>query len=583
MMKSKIFMTLCIVIINYCALYAQEKKEAERTSVLDLLGKVSGVTAEVQTIPMESVVDPTKYIVGPSDIFAVNVWSLQNVAFRLSVTPEGTLVIPTVGEVKVNGLTLEKARAAVLDAIRKKYLSGNISVTLLSPRKFLVTVIGNVLNPGSYIAFPVERVDKVIIEANRMTMPSSTVIVEPSPMVTLTPTFTQQRTALEQFQKNTERNQASQILENISSRNILLYRRDGTTVDTIRVDLLKYYATGEAKYNPFVLDGDVIFVPRKDIGKNFVSIYGAVNQPGIYEYTVEDSVHNFIKVAGGFMDLVDLDNIRISRLGDDGNSEKNIMVNIRAIMQGKEKDVPLQRGDRIFVGERVQQRGDYKVYVQGEVLHPGIYPITKENTKLSEVIKTAGGFTEYAFLPGSQVIRGGVSQTDANIEKLLSYRLANLSKEDTAYYNLETNIRILRGLFTVDFKKLFVDKDTSQDITLRDGDLIIVPSVRQMIYVYGQVVNPGYVPYVKGKDYEYYIQRCGGYGEEARSGDTKIVKWKTQQWMSPEDTEIEPGDYIWVPQKPERGLPFYMTILSQAASIASVVVSVLVLMLYIRK
>lgn len=578
MLKRTIFLLLCILIGG--SVRAQEKKDAERTSVMDLLGKVSGVTAEVPSIPMENVIDQTKYIVGPSDMFGINVWSLQNVSFRLSVTPEGTLVIPTVGEVKVSGLTLEKARSATLDAIRKKYLRGDISVTLVSPRKFLVTVTGNVLNPGSYVAFPVERVDKVIIEANRMTMPTSTVIVEPSPMVTLTPTFTQQRTALEQFQKNTERNQASQILENISSRNIILYRRDGATM---RVDLLKFYATGEEKYDPFLLDGDVIFVPRKDIAKNFVSIYGAVNQPGVYEYTAEDSAYGLVKVAGGFMDLVDLDNLRISRLSDDGNTEKSIEVDMKAIIEGKEKDMPLQRGDRIFVGEKVQQRGDYKVYVQGEILHPGIYPITKESTRLSEVIGTAGGFTEYAFLSGAQLIRGGVSQTDANIEKLLSFRLANLSREDTAYYNLETNIRIVRGLFTVDFKKLFVDKDTSQDITLRDGDIIIVPSVRQMIYVYGQVVNPGYVPYVKGKDLEYYIQRCGGYGEEARSGDTKIVKWKTQQWISPGDTEIEPGDYIWVPKKPERDLPFYMTILSQAASVLSVVVSVVLVVLYTQK
>jgi len=575
-------MIACLIVFRSCMLYAQEKKEVERPSVLDILGKMSGVTAEAPAIPLENVIDQAKYIVGPSDIFAVNVWGFQNVSYRLSVTPEGTLIIPTVGELKVGGLTLERARSEIVNAIRRKYLLGDISVTLLSPRRFLVTVTGNVLNSGSYIASPVERVDKVVIEANRMTMPSSTVIVEPSPMVTLTPTFTQQRTALEQFQKNTERNQASQILENISSRNILLYRRHGTRVDTIRVDLLKYYATGECKYNPFLLDGDVIFVPRKDIGKNFVSIYGAVNQPGIYEYTPEDSVYNLIKVAGGFMDLVDYDNIRISRLSDDGNGEQNITVNIRAIMEGKQKDVPLQRGDRIFVGEKVQQRGDYKVYVQGEVLHPGIYPITKESTKLSEVIRKAGGFTEYAFLPGSQVIRGGISQTDANIEKLLSYRLANLSIEDTAYYNLETNIRILRGLFTVDFKRLFVDADTSQDITLRDGDMIIIPSVRQMIYVYGQVVNPGYVPYVKGKDYEYYIQRCGGYGEEARSGDVKIVKWKTQQWMSPEYTEIEPGDYIWVPKKPERGLQFYTTVLSQAASVASVIIGITILVLRYR-
>lgn len=383
MLKRTIFLLLCILIGG--SVRAQEKKDAERTSVMDLLGKVSGVTAEVPSIPMENVIDQTKYIVGPSDMFGINVWSLQNVSFRLSVTPEGTLVIPTVGEVKVSGLTLEKARSATLDAIRKKYLRGDISVTLVSPRKFLVTVTGNVLNPGSYVAFPVERVDKVIIEANRMTMPTSTVIVEPSPMVTLTPTFTQQRTALEQFQKNTERNQASQILENISSRNIILYRRDGATM---RVDLLKFYATGEEKYDPFLLDGDVIFVPRKDIAKNFVSIYGAVNQPGVYEYTAEDSAYGLVKVAGGFMDLVDLDNLRISRLSDDGNTEKSIEVDMKAIIEGKEKDMPLQRGDRIFVGEKVQQRGDYKVYVQGEILHPGIYPITKESTRLSEVIGT---------------------------------------------------------------------------------------------------------------------------------------------------------------------------------------------------
>jgi protein involved in polysaccharide export with SLBB domain len=580
MKRRSIFITLCIIVAFCGALRAQDKKDLDRTSVMDLMSKVTTVPGEVATVPMEGVVDQMKYIVGPSDVFSINVWSLQNVSYRLSVTPEGTLVIPTVGEVRVSGLTLTKARSAILDAIKKKYISGSISATLISPRKFIVAVTGNVLNPGSYIAMPVERVDKVIIEACRMTMPTNTVIVEPSPMVTFTPTFTQQRTALEQFQKNTERNQASQILENISTRNIVIYRRDGTTT---KADLPKYFATGEDKYNPFVLDGDVIFVPRKDVGKSYVSIYGAVNQPGVYEYASDDSVYSFVKIAGGFMELVDLDNVRISRLSDDGKSEANIVVDMKGIVQRNAKDIPLQRGDRIVVGDKLQQKGDYKVYLQGEVLHPGVFPITKENTKLSELVKISGGFTDYAYLPGSQVIRGGISQTDANIEKLLSYRLANLSREDTSYYNLETNIRILRGLFNVDFKKLFMDRDTSQDITLRDGDIIIIPSVRQAIYVYGQVINPGYVPYAKGKDFEYYVQHSGGYAEEARSGDSKIVKWKTQQWMSPGDTEIEPGDFIWVPKIPERGLPFYLNILSGAASVASVIIGVAVLVLQLRK
>ena len=109
----------------------------------------------------------------------------------------------------------------------------------------------------------------------------------------------------------------------------------------------------------------------------------------------------------------------------------------------------------------------------------------------------------------------------------------------------------------MDFKKLFLDKDSTQDIFLRSGDYISVPSVQRTIYVFGQVVNPGNIPFVSGMDYKYYIQKCGSYTENARSGDVMIIKKATRQWLSPSETKIEEGDYIWVPK--ERSAVLHIT------------------------
>ena len=38
------------------------------------------------------------------------------------------------------------------------------------------------------------------------------------------------------------------------------------------------------------------------------------------------------------------------------------------------------------------------------------------------------------------------------------------------------------------------------------------------VYVFGQVVTTGNVPYISGKDFEYYLQRAGGVTDAARTG-----------------------------------------------------------------
>ena len=54
--------------------------------------------------------------------------------------------------------------------------------------------------------------------------------------------------------------------------------------------------------------------------------------------------------------------------------------------------------------------------------------------------------------------------------------------------------------------------------------------------------NPGNIPFIEGKDLNYYIQKVGGYTENARSRPQNN-KIKTKQWLAPEETTVE-EEYI---------------------------------------
>jgi protein involved in polysaccharide export with SLBB domain len=127
------------------------------------------IQAPVGTVaPLEGPVDPDKYFVGPSDMLSVNIWISPPLNFSLTVTPEGTLIVPSVGEIRVTDMTLTEAKKKIIAGIKKKYLSGDPTVTLLNPRQISVTVTGAVRNPGKYVLYATDRVDKAVMMANRI-------------------------------------------------------------------------------------------------------------------------------------------------------------------------------------------------------------------------------------------------------------------------------------------------------------------------------------------------------------------------------------------------------------------------------
>jgi len=70
--------------------------------------------------------------------------------YGYDVNPEGNIVLPAVGPVKVGGLTLEEARKILQESADKVFKNSTVECKLLS---FKFTVIGEVRAPGAYINY----------------------------------------------------------------------------------------------------------------------------------------------------------------------------------------------------------------------------------------------------------------------------------------------------------------------------------------------------------------------------------------------------------------------------------------------
>ncbi len=492
-------------------------------------------------LPFEEVVNESEYIVGPNDVFNFQIPGVAASFVQLLVSPEGKLVIPNGRQFQASG----KSLGTLKEEVRKSFKTVESILTLSSPRQFVVTVLGAVTKPGSYITSAVLRVDKLLALA---------IVQSPG--------------------------QPKQF----STRRIILRRKDS---EDKFVDLDKFYALRKTEDNPFLREGDIIVVPPLKLDQAGVSVYGAVNAPNQYEFREGDRLGVLLSIALGLTPNADSTSVELTRFSSDGALSKTSVMDVSAVLRGEAEDIPLQNKDRIVVREITDRRGDFKVHVRGEVRFPGIYPITRDSTLLSEVIRRAGGFTEFAFLPMAEVERRQVTAdetvVDLGREALRNLRMTDqlVTPEERAYYDLESGLR--RGTVAADFPGLFERGDPSEDLWLRDGDVIFIPHSQHTVYVYGQVARPGYVTYKEGADTRFYIEKAGGYGEEAETGGTRVIKGKTREWLSPPDATIEPGDYIWVPKDIRYPTGYYLNLVSQAASFVSVVLSMTVIILQLTR
>lgn len=375
-----------------------------------------------------------------------------------------------------------------------------------------------------------------------------------------------------------------QILENeltqYSKRDITLKHSSG---QSIKIDLEKFYLTGDMNQNPYLQNDDVIIFPFYDQDRNFIYITGAVNNQTKFHFVEGDKLSDAILFAGGLNKGYDqIKQAEISRLDETGNSENKIIVDIS-------DDPVLERGDRVTVLANETNRREYKVIVAGEVNRPGNIVITKNSTSLHEVIKKAGGFTDNADLSRAELIRGAnvfkSTLFSEEIESFLMTRMSDIAPEDSMSLIIDNKLRFIRGNGVIDFNKISDTSSFASKFIVRDYDYINVPEKLNLVYVFGQVYNPGYVEFKSDEQPEYYINKAGGKGQNAQD-ETYLIKGKTRSWVKVKDQKklnVEPGDYIWIPKEPKRTFKYYLDRTVAISSVVSAVATILLLIVQLGK
>jgi len=417
---------------------------------------------------------------------------------------------------------------------------------VITANAFNISVVGNAVLSGSYPAAPGERLDQFL---TRIIYNSE----EYKPTICL--------------------------------RNIEIKRANG---EKLVADIQKFRINGDVKENPYLQNDDIVVLPVSDFGAIFYDIEGAVNNAGRYHFLEGDNLQDAIFYAMGLSKAFEgYDSTTIYRLSYD----KTKMEKIRVATNSK---FPLKNRDKIAVGDEQPFMDEYKILVIGEVNRPGYIPFGRRNQTMKDAIDLAGGFTPNASLNNirllksknlpSSVIRSyyGVDapkerrdkQEDkdvvdiqkfmgelSNLDFLNLYRLSGLNERDTSYLRLEAQLNFYNNSQLID---LTAKNDTLrsfyENYRVQMGDIIVVSSIPIGINMVGQVPYPGWIPYVPGMDFQYYIRQAGGLNDYANAGDIMIIKGNTKQWHAAKDFtgSLEPGDYIYIPKEQQRSFWSYL-------------------------
>jgi protein involved in polysaccharide export with SLBB domain len=477
---------------------------------------------------LEAAISGASYRLGPGDGLTIGIWGPQPIRLDLAVNLEGKLLIPAVGELSLDGLLLDEARDRIRRAVLSVYHNIEVTVSLTRLRRFQVHVLGQVERPGTYVGTAVDRASAAV-------------------------------------------GWAGGLQERASQRRITLVRGDSIRA---RADLFIFLRRGQSGSNPWLRDGDIVYVP---FARDRFSVRGAVNDPGDFEYLEGDRFSDAISFAGGLTPQAYRDTIEIARY----LSSNSWPVRFFAVAGGEllparpqgadlipqvlgqftvehaEPDMErtlypdflLRSDDIIFIRSVPEYRQKKLVEVQGEVVYPGIYAIAEGETRLSDVIRRAGGITPEAFLREAQLNRReAIRLEDREFERLKAIPAADMNEDEYEYFKLRS--RENPGLMVVDFHRLIAEGDASQDVLLRRGDLIAIPTRRDFISVLGLVGSPGNILYTAGFRPMDYIRMAGGFAEKADRGKTRVIRAAGGEWVSIEDADsLGPGDTIWIPER----------------------------------
>ena len=324
--------------------------------------------------------------------------------------------------------------------------------------------------------------------------------------------------------------------------------------------------------NEDILFKDILFIPFRSetLNERTLTIHGEVQMPGVYEYAEDETVEDFILQAGGLTDAASTARVDVSRRISDPSATEatdeiakiySFTIKNGMVVDG-DRSFTLEPYDEVFVRRSPAYQPQRNVLVDGEVLFPGQYSLSTKNQRISDLVKAAGGVTDQAYVRGARIER--VMTED---EKFRNRQVLDLVRqkgqnagldmvmqdEEAADYDINqardsVENDTVRYSVGIELDLALANPGSDYDVTLKEGDRLIVPEYNGTVKINGNVMYPNTVAYSDGKRYKWYVNQAGGFGSRAKKSRTFVV-YQNGTVSKAKKAKIEPGCEIIVPSK----------------------------------
>ena len=298
-----------------------------------------------------------------------------------------------------------------------------------------------------------------------------------------------------------------------------------------------------------------------------VTLTGAVRYPGTYPLLPDDTVADLIGYAGGLTNASYQLGAELVRRELTSERAETELIEFK-LADNRHKSLKVAPRDRIHIKQLPGLNVDRTVTLQGEFKFPGTYTIVRGET-IIDVIERAGGLTEYAFPKAAVFSREALREREQErldeaqrrLRRSLALSRADApGEESTVPGDGQAAAQILEeigsaqavGRLVIDLPAILAG-EASQDVLLRDGDVLSVPEKSQAVTIMGEVQFATSHRYDASLSIDDYINRSGGLTQQADAGriyviqaDGAVTVPNRSRWFSGGDP-VGPGDTIVVP------------------------------------
>lgn len=303
-----------------------------------------------------------------------------------------------------------------------------------------------------------------------------------------------------------------------------------------------------------------------------VIITGPVKNPGNFIYDDSLTLKGLILLAGGLLENASALKVEIGRRKKDisfeskgANTSEIIVVDLDNDLKGIGAEIILQPYDVVSIKKDPSKQKQITVEVKGEILLEGSYTLQNPEERLSSVIVRAGGLLPYANIHGVKLIRIKAAQ-DAALIKRLAMSSNEKSRSNVNADSLQLiELDQLKNSTTevpLDLDKILRNPGGEDDLTMQDGDVVIIPRYINTVLISGEVLKPVTIQFDAKSSFGDYISAAGGFNKSAYKKRVFVVypngrSARTKSFLGFKSyPKVVAGSSIFVPVEPTRQAGF---------------------------